>query len=347
MFDGKIDFMDFNKIKINYGGKLTCRKIFKRKYLIFLAISIIGLIFLISLYTIKNRKIKGFSMEIKQIESKNEELDEKSNLLKTKNIQEEMRLSQSQTQVRITENSIDILKKTEQNTQQKNLELIAEKEKLEKQSASLNNQLKKEKELKEVYEQKISSLKTLLESLKTEYEKLLEQKDDKKDEDNSLNIENSKIINQIEAYGIERSIKGTLGKKCFDGTEDNFNPTVFHKKCDGNAILVLIKTDNNERIGAFSKVSFEGSEVKNDPSSALFNIDKGTTFPLGNSEYSTIVCEPNELPQFGVDLQIKTNGQGINSFPFNYGNKNKNFGEELTQNHIFQIENLEIYIVQI
>ena len=155
MFDGKIDFMDFNKIKINYGGKLTCRKIFKRKYLIFLAISIIGLIFLISLYTIKNRKIKGFSMEIKQIESKNEELDEKSNLLKTKNIQEEMRLSQSQTQVRITENSIDILKKTEKNTQQKNLELIAEKEKLEKQSASLNNQLKKETELKEVYEQKI------------------------------------------------------------------------------------------------------------------------------------------------------------------------------------------------
>ena len=79
----------------------------------------------------------------------------------------------------------------------------------------------------------------------------------------------------------------------------------------------------------------------------MFNIDKGTTFPLGNSDYSTIVCEPNELPQFGVDLQIKTNGQGINSFPFNYGNKNKNFGEELTQNHIFQIENLEIYIVQI
>ena len=30
MFDGKIDFMDFNKIKINYGGKLTCRKIFKK-----------------------------------------------------------------------------------------------------------------------------------------------------------------------------------------------------------------------------------------------------------------------------------------------------------------------------
>ena len=44
MFDGKIDFMDFNKIKINYGGKLTCRKIFKGKYIIFLIISFICLI---------------------------------------------------------------------------------------------------------------------------------------------------------------------------------------------------------------------------------------------------------------------------------------------------------------
>ena len=62
---------------------------------------------------------------------------------------------------------------------------------------------------------------------------------------------------------------------------------------------------------------------------------------------STIVCDPNELPQFGADLQIKSNGQGINSFPFNYGDKDINNMEDLTQNRVFQIENLEIYKVDL
>ena len=74
MFDGKIDFMDFNKIKINYGGKLTCRKIFKKKYIIFLIISVIILIVLISLYTVKNNKIIEIQKDIKNLE------DEKSKL---------------------------------------------------------------------------------------------------------------------------------------------------------------------------------------------------------------------------------------------------------------------------
>ena len=344
MFDGKIDFMDFNKIKINYGGKLTCRKIFKRKYVIFLIILIFGLIFLISLYTIKNRKIIGDTMEIKEIENKISKIEENINVLKTKKSEQNIALSNSQKKLKSIQIDIKDLNNEQNIEKLKNSENRLEKVKLEKQETSLNSQLTKEKELKEVYEQKISSLITLLDSLKIEYEKLLEQKGEKKDE---ITIENSKIINQIEAYGIEKTIKGTIGKRCFDGKENNFNPIIFHESCDGNAVLVLVKTDNNERIGAFTKVSFEGLEIKRDTYTVLFNIDKGTNYGLASEEYSTIVCDPNELPQFGVDLQIKSNGQGINSFPFNYGNKNKNTAEELTENHIFQIENLEIYIINL
>ena len=344
MFDGKIDFMDINKIKINYGGKLTCRKIFKRKYIIFLIIAMLCLIFLVSLYTIKNRKVTGYSIEKKEIESKTEEIDEKITIMKKKNSEQELTLSKIHTKINILQNEIKMKNKDKQNAQKMKEEMSAEKEKLEKQNATLSSQIKKETELKEVYEQRISSLKALLSSLKIEYEKLLEQKDENKGEDS---IEKSKIINQIEAYGIEKSIKGTIGKKCFDGGNDNFNPIIFHEKCDGNAVLVLLKTDNNERIGAFTQVSFEGLEIKRDPSTLLFNIDKGTSYELASSEYSTIVCDPNELPQFGVDLQIKSNGQGINSFPFNYGNKNKDTAEELTKNHVFQIINLEIYKVNL
>ena len=171
----------------------------------------------------------------------------------------------------------------------------------------MNAQLKTEIELKDVYNQKISSLTTLLESLKKEYDKLLEQKEDKKEDEDNLNIENSNIINSIEAFNVEKTIKGKITKKCFDGNGDNYNPKIFHEKCDGSPLLILLKTDNNERIGAFTKVSFEGLEIKRDPSTALFNIDQGKFYPLANPEISTIVCDPNELPQFGPDLQIKYN----------------------------------------
>ena len=346
MFDGKIDFMDFNKIKINYGGKLTCRKIFKKRFIIYLVVSILCLILLIFIYTIRNNKLSGISMEIKEIQNKKLELDNNLSLIKNQNFEESINLINFQDQMNSIKNEIIIKNKTEGQIKKKNEEIKLEKDKLEKQSANLNTQLKTEIELKDVYNQKISSLTNLLESLKKEYEKLLEQKDKKDDEDN-LNIKNSNIINSIEAYNIEKTIKGKITQKCFDGKDDNFNPIILHEKCDGSPLLVLLKTDNKERIGAFTKVSFEGSELKKDPSSALFNIDQGKFYALANPQIPAIFCDPNSLPQFGADLQIKSNGQGINSFPFNYGDKDINYMEELTKNMAFQIENLEIYKVDL
>ena len=238
-------------------------------------------------------------------------------------------------------------KKKEVEIKSKNKKTIEERDKFEKQNTALSTQLKTEMELKEVYLQKISSLTTLLESLKVEYEKLLEQKSGNTDDDDPLSVKNSKIINAIEAASIEKKIKGTITEKCFDGVEDKFNPEIFHNKCDKSPIVILVKTDSKERIGAFTQVSSEGLEIKRDTSSVIFNIDNGKYYSLANPEYFTVVCDPNELPQFGVDFQIKSNGQGINSFPFNYGDKNINTSEELTKNNVFLIENLEIYKVNL
>ena len=344
MFDGKIDFMDFNKIKINYGGKLTCRKIFRRKYIIFLVLSIIILIALVSLLTIKNNKITGISIEIKSLEKDIDNIDKDINMMKNKNLEEEINLSNIQDDIEKMKNEIREKNKKEQECRKKNDEIIKERDELEKKSTSLSIQLKTEMELKEVYDQKNTSLTTLLESLKIEYEKLLEQKEGKTD----LSIKISQIITESEYAEIQENlkIKGTTEKQCFDGVNSNFNPFIFHEKCDKSAILLLIKTDNNERIGAFTKVSLEGLEIKQDPSTVIFNIDRNEYYNLANSENPTIVCNPNELPQFGVDLQIKSNGEGINSFPYNYGDKNINISEELTKEHIFKIDNLEVYKIQ-
>jgi len=345
MFDGKIDFMDFNKIKINYGGKLTCRKVFKKKYILFLLFSILLIIILICIYARKKSQISEISILMKQLENEKSQIENSLNMISTQNQEEQINYSKLINEINIMDEDVKQIEQRKKTIEDQNSEIISQRKELEEESAELSQQLKTEMELKEdVYDKKISSLTELLESLQKEYQKLLEQKNGQKKESS---IESSKIISSIEAMQIEKMFKATIKEKCFDGIEDQFSPEAFHKRCDKNPVLVLIKTDRDERIGAFTKASFDGFAIKRDPSTALFNIDKGDYYPLASPEYSTIVCDPNELPQFGVDLKIKSNGQGINSFPFNYGDKNENELEDLTKKEVFKIENLEIYTVEL
>ena len=345
MFDGKIDFMDFNKIKINYGGKLTCRKVFKKKYILFLLFSIILIIILICLYASEKSKISEIAIIMKQLENEKSQIENSLNMISTQNQEEEINYNKLINEINIMNEDVKQIEERKKTIEDQNSEIISQRKELENESTELSQKLKTEMELKEdVYDKKIASLNALLESLKKEYEKLLEQKGGQKKESS---IESSKIISSIEAMQIEKMFKVEIKEKCFDGVEDKFAPETFHKRCDKNPVLVLIKTDRDERIGAYTKASFDGFEIKRDPSTALFNIDKGDYYPLANPEYITIVCDPNELPQFGADLRIKSNGKGINSFPCNYGDKNENDSEDLTKKEVFNIENLEIYIVEL
>ena len=342
MFDGKIDFMDFNTIKINYGGKLTCRKIFKKKYIIFLIVSIIVLIVLISIYTVKNNKIIATQVDIKDFEEQKLKIENSYNLVKNKNQEEEMNLNKFKNQINVIKKDIYDIKNKEERIKMENRDIINQRDDLEKKSTSLSIQLKTQYELKDVYDQKISSLTVLLDNLKIEYNKLLEHKEEEK-EDNT-NIKASKIITSLEAFNIEKNIKGTIGNKCFDGPENNYSPKIFHDNCDKSALLILIKTDDKKRIGAFIKVSSDGLEIKKDSDSALINIDESKYFYVGSEEYTTIVCDPNELPQLGIDFKINKNGKGVNMFPFHYG-KNTDSNKDFYKNNSFNIENLEIYKV--
>ena len=343
MFDGKIDFMDFNKIKINYGGKLTCRKIFKKKYIIFLIISVIILIVLISLYTVKNNKIIEIQKDIKNLEDEKSKLENNYISIKNKNNNEEMTLNQNKNEINVLKNQINDISSKEEKTKEENKNIIKQRDDLEKQSSALSLQLKEEYEMKNVYDQKISSLTTLLSNLKIEYNKLIEKKGE---DENKPAIRSSSIINPQEAFNIESKIKGEISDKCFDGNENNYSPEIFHEKCDKSPLLILIKTETKKRIGAFIKVSSDGLEIKKDLSSALINIDDNKYFYVQNDEYITIVCDPKQLPQIGLDLKIMTNGQGRNMFPFHYG-KSNNAKKDFYEGENFNIENLEIYKVKI
>jgi hypothetical protein len=342
MFDGKIDFMDFNKIKINYGGKLTCRKIFKKKYIIFLIVSVIILIVLISLYTVKNKDIITAEVDLKGFEEQKSQLESSYNLIKNKNQEEEMNLNKFKNQINVIRKDIYDVRNKEERAKMENKDIINQRDDLEKKSASLSVQLKTEYELKDVYDQKISSLTVLLDNLKIEYNKLIEQNGGE-NQDNS-DIKSSKIVNSIEAFDIAKKIKGTIADKCFDGPENNYSTQTFHEKCDKNALLILIKTDDNKRLGAFIKVSVDGLEIKKDSDSCLINIDESKYFYVASTDYTTIVCDPNELPQIGIDLQIKKNGKALNMFPFHYGKSTDTINDFYKSNNI-KIQNLEVYKV--
>ena len=342
MFDGKIDFMDFNKIKINYGGKLTCRKIFKKKYIIFLILSIISLLVLIYFYTVKNKNITNTTYDIESYKTKKLEVENNYNIVKNRNTEEEIDLNKFRNQINVIKNDIQGISKQEDDKKKLNKEIKAERDKLEKQSTSLSLKYKAEYGNKYIYGQKIESLTTLLHTLKTEYEQLKQKQQDK--EENKLNIRNSKIVASGEAFNLEKTIGGTIGDKCFDGPENNYSPKIFHENCDNNALLILIKTDDDKRIGAFIRVSSDGLEIKKDPSSLLINIDTGNFYGVREPDYATIVCDPNELPQIGVDLKIKTDGQGINMFPLNYGTSYDS-SKDMYRDRNFTIKNLEIYKV--
>ena len=342
MFDGKIDFMDFNKIKINYGGKLTCRKIFKKKYIIFLIVSVIILIVLISLYTVKNKDIITAEVDLKGFEEQKSQLESSYNLIKNKNQEEEMNLNKFKNQINVIRKDIYDVRNKEERAKMENKDIINQRDDLEKKSASLSVQLKTEYELKDVYDQKISSLTVLLDNLKIEYKKLIEQNGGE-NQDKS-DIKSSKIVNSIEAFDIAKKIKGTIADKCFDGPENNYSAQTFHEKCDKSALLILIKTDDNKRLGAFIKVSVDGLEIKKDSDSCLINIDESKYFYVASTDYTTIVCDPNELPQLGIDLQIKKNGKALNMFPFHYGKSTDTINDFYKSNNI-RIQNLEVYKV--
>ena len=247
MFDGKIDFMDFNKIKINYGGKLTCRKIFKKKYIIFLIVSVIILIVLISLYTVKNKDIITAEVDLKGFEEQKSQLESSYNLIKNKNQEEEMNLNKFKNQINVIRKDIYDVRNKEERAKMENKDIINQRDDLEKKSASLSVQLKTEYELKDVYDQKISSLTVLLDNLKIEYNKLIEQNGGE-NQDKS-DIKSSKIVKQLSGklrktnkqsnnIFTEASHVETGFTESSEKMKDNYNKK--RKVCDYFFNLVLI-----------------------------------------------------------------------------------------------------------
>lgn len=347
MFDGKIDLSDFDKVNLNYGGKITGKKMFELRFILFFFIYIIIIVSLSVILYKKKEELNQKSYALSQRIQESAYLQRNITSLSLLEKEEQEKINERKEQIEKIKQELDPKKINYENLLQEYKQKEEQRNILEKKSASLSLQLKTETELEDVYQQKISSLNNLLSSLKKEYQKLLEQNKNEENDDNHFFIDSSKIINEKESENIKQMINCEIKEKCFDFKKNGFDSKKFHDQCDGSGILVLLETENKERIGAISSVSFDGNQKKQDPRSALFNIDDQKFYILADSEYFTIICDQQKFPQFGNDFIISNDGTFINNFPYYYGDKIFDERDDLSQEEESKIIAMEIYKVDV
>ena len=170
------------------------------------------------------------------------------------------------------------------------------------------------------------------------YQKMLQRFDD-------LSINNSNIITDLSEFKLLTNSE--ILTKCYDSIVYDFNINRFHENCDGYPLLILIKTETSEKIGAFTSLTNEGIKKINDEKSMLINFNHNEYFLIDkNNEECYVYSHFDEFPKFGNDLIIHTNGTGEiltnNCYKINDDN-NKNLLDEKK----FGIEIMEIYKIKL
>ena len=213
------------------------------------------------------------------------------------------------------------------------IKLIKNKINIGNQNINMNNDLEdKIKEIIDIHNKDINSLKKENEQLKNEIINLKNQNESLIEQINKINIilnplnkssdidisKLSVIIEKKDYNFIKEAIENTMKKKIkelkkiYQATIDGGKPSSFHKKCDGiYNTLTIIKSESNKKFGGFSKENWETLNwiSKNGNNSFLFSLDKQKIYPNINSEIG-IWCNKISGPSFGYD-EMLINGNSI------------------------------------
>ena len=158
---------------------------------------------------------------------------------------------------------------------------------------------------------------------------------------NNLQIKDSNIQTDVRNFENEVSMK--VKNKCFDSEVYGFKPEMFYKNCAGNALLFLIKTEDGEKIGAYTSESKNENMEIRDEKSMLINFDKNKFYKYNTEKADcNIIYNLNDFPKFGGDLEINENSG--ESFSYCYGADEEM--EDFVNSYQFYIEILEVYKVE-
>ena len=92
--------------------------------------SLIGLIVLISLYTVKNKNINSASNDIENYKKRQSEIENNYNAVKTRNDKEEIDLSQYRNQITSIKNDIEGVSRKEESIKKVNKQIKTERDKI-------------------------------------------------------------------------------------------------------------------------------------------------------------------------------------------------------------------------
>lgn len=137
---------------------------------------------------------------------------------------------------------------------------------------------------------------------------------------------------------------------CYQASSMNDNQKYFKDHCLTYRSLILMRTQNGRRFGAYigkRKHLYHFDEFVDDQSSFLFNIDNNKMFQVQNSQQAYIIYKEGYFMFGNEDLVIKPNflneSTCLSKFPSNYGN-NSNSYEDLTgEKFNFQLSEFEVF----
>ena len=137
-------------------------------------------------------------------------------------------------------------------------------------------------------------------------------------------------------------------EKCYDSEVYGFHVNRFNDNCDGYPFLILIKTKNGDKFGAFTCMSNDGIKNIADEKFILINFDKNEYFLYNKNENNKyfVYSDIDQFPKFGNYLIIYRDGHGNSKFPECYVLKGGNDKGYFIEKNI-NIDIMEIYAVDI
>lgn len=122
----------------------------------------------------------------------------------------------------------------------------------------------------------------------------------------------------------------------------------FHDYCDlYNDTVTVIMTEDEEIIGGYTSLSWEGIGDKKDDKAFIFNMNKRRKFNVIKGK-NAISCEYVDLPVFGQDIALSKDNY-YTMFPRNYDSKDEETGKEydLLENKstLLRIKSIEVFVL--
>jgi len=133
----------------------------------------------------------------------------------------------------------------------------------------------------------------------------------------------------------------------FSSKEDGFDAETFHNKCNNyNNTVTVILTENNEKIGGFTSLNWEGNGIdKNDDKTFIFDLNNRKVYKKLKKDKPSIFCHENRGPMFGRPCDLGLKEDMSEGFAVKNGCFTSNL--ELTnEKENFKIKEIEIYTIK-